>query len=65
MAAFTQQGYRRAGSFSVLSVSVRTHEAARIALHLRPATVEEPEEDGNGSHDTYSWAGPEAVGAYR
>ena len=40
IAAFTQEGYRRPGSFSVLSVSVRPDEPARIALHLRPAAVE-------------------------
>jgi hypothetical protein len=57
IAAFTQEGYRRAGSFSVLSIRVRPDESARIALHLRPAAVDE--EPG----DAYSWAGPEAVGA--
>jgi hypothetical protein len=66
MAAFTQEGYRRAGSFSVLSVIVRPDESARIALHLRPAAVEEPEPGSNGSSgEAYMWAGPEAVGPYR
>ena len=67
MAAFTQAGHRRAGSFSVLSIRVRPDEAARIALHLRPAAIEDaPAGNGNGdADDAYSWAGPEAVGAYR
>ena len=63
MAAFTQEGYRRPGSFSVLSVSVRPDEPARIALHLRPAAVEEPDWSNGRPDDAYSWAGPEAVGA--
>jgi hypothetical protein len=66
LAAFTQEGYRRAGSFSVLSVTVGPDDRAWIALHLRPAAIEEPEPAGNGrADDAYSWAGPEAVGAYR
>ena len=58
MAAFTQEGHRRPGSFSVLSIRVRPDEAARIALHLRPALVEDDlyrGDDGIGDADgTYS-----------
>jgi hypothetical protein len=63
LSAFTQEGYERAGSFSVLSIVVRPDLPARIALHLRPAAVEgPPDANGNGAA---AWAGPEAVGVYR
>jgi hypothetical protein len=63
MSAFTQEGYHGPGSFSLLSIVVRPDLPARIAIHLRPAMVEqEPAGDGNGAS---AWAGPEAVGTYR
>jgi hypothetical protein len=62
LSAFTQEGYAGPGTFSVLSIVVRRDLPARIALHLRPAAVEEtPSHD----YDRSAWAGPESVGAYR
>jgi hypothetical protein len=60
LAAFSQDGYDSPGSFSMLSIVVRPDLPARIALHLRPAVIEEP--PGNG---VSAWAGPEAVGVAR
>jgi hypothetical protein len=60
LTAISQERYDRPGSFSVLSVIVRPDLPARIALHLRPAVIE----DGDGD-DRSAWAGPEAVGAWR
>jgi hypothetical protein len=66
LSAFTPDAYERPGSFSLLSIVVRTDLPARIALHLRPAAIEgQPDGadgDGNGAA---AWAGPESVGAYR
>lgn len=62
LSAFTQEGYESPGSFSLLSFVVRRDLPARIALHLRPAVIEEPPTpDGNGDGAS-AWAGPEAVG---
>jgi len=63
MAAFTHDRYDTPGSFSVLSIVVRPDLPARIALHLRPAVIEEPGDDAQQPAD--AWAGPEAVAAYR
>ena len=40
LSAFTPEGYPGPGNFSVLSVWVRPDTPARIALYLRPATLE-------------------------
>jgi hypothetical protein len=46
-------------------VIVRPDLPARLALHLRPAVIEDaPDGDGDGDEQA-SWAGPEAVGAWR
>ena len=43
--------FKRPGSFSLLSICVRPDLPARIALHLRPAVIEEPPSNGNGNGD--------------
>lgn len=72
IAAFTHDRHDRPGSFSVLSIVVRPDLPARIALHLRPAVIEEPDRagdcDGDRDEDgdrAAAWAGPEAAAAYR
>lgn len=60
LSAFTQEGYEGPGSFSTLSFVVRPDLPARMALHLRPAAIEEP--TGNGAA---VWAGPEAAAVAR
>jgi hypothetical protein len=71
LGAFTHDRHDRPGSFSVLSIVVRPELPARIALHLRPAVIEEPdrdEEGGDRDEDrdrVAAWAGPESAGAYR
>lgn len=68
LAAVSQERYDRPGSFSVLSIIVRPDLPARIALHLRPAAIEdEPEHryDDDGDDGRAAWAGPEAVGVGR
>jgi hypothetical protein len=40
--AFTLEGYEHPGGLSVLSIWVRPNVPARIALHLRPAVIDEP-----------------------
>jgi hypothetical protein len=62
LSAFTQEGYEGPGSFSLLSFVVRRDLPARIALHLRPAVIDEPAVNGDGAS---AWAGPEAVGSAR
>ena len=62
MSAFTQEGHPGPGSFSLLSFVVRPDLPARIALHLRPAVIDEPATSSNGEQPV-AWAGPEAVGA--
>jgi hypothetical protein len=65
LAAVSQEEYERPGSFSVLSIVVRPDLPARIALHLRPAAVEEPPpRQQNGDDDAAAWAGPEAAGIW-
>jgi hypothetical protein len=65
LSAVSNESYERPGSFSVLSVIVRPDLPARLALHLRPAVIEDaPDGDGDGDEQA-SWAGPEAVGAWR
>jgi hypothetical protein len=67
MAAFTHDRYDRPGSFSVLSIVVRPDVPARIALHLRPALIEERDDDDHDDERDRAdaWAGPEAVAGYR
>jgi hypothetical protein len=62
LAAFTQEGYEGPGSFSLLSFVVRPDLPARLALHLRPAAIEEAPYAG-GDNGAAAWAGPEAVAA--
>jgi hypothetical protein len=47
LSAFTSEGYPGPGNFSVLSVWVRPETPARIALFLRPATLEAEAAIGN------------------
>lgn len=60
LAAFTHEGYATPGSFSVLSIVVRPDLPARIALHLRPSTIDTDPNDGAAA-----WAGPESAAAWR
>ncbi|HEX3453494.1 MAG TPA: hypothetical protein VHS03_02630 [Gaiellaceae bacterium] len=62
LAAFTQEGRPGPGSFSLLSIVVRPDLPARIALHLRPAVLDDRDSD-EGDHAD-AWAGPESVRAY-
>ena len=58
LTAFTQEGHRRVGSFSVVSIVVGPDQPPRLEVHLRPAIVEEePVENG----EVPAWAGPEAM----
>ena len=62
LAAFTQEGYDSAGSFSVLSLVVRPDLPARIALHLRPAALDgPPDDDARRDPALAGWAGPESA----
>ena len=65
LAAVSQEGYERPGSFSVLSIIVRPDLPARIALHLRPAAIEGPPSDEEEGERAPAWAGPESAGAWR
>jgi hypothetical protein len=61
----SQDGFDRPGSFSVLSIVVRPDLPARIALHLRPAAVEDEPDDRDDDRDReHAWAGPEAATAW-
>lgn len=64
LSAVSNERYERPGSFSVLSVIVRPDLPARIALHLRPAVIEDTPSDGDG-YDRAAWAGPESVAGWR
>ena len=64
LSAFTQEGYASAGAFSVLSIVVRPDLPARIALHLRPATIDAPPQ-GDRENGSTVWAGPESAAAWR
>jgi len=65
LAAVSQDGFDRPGSFSVLSIVVRPDLPARIALHLRPAAVEDEPDDRDDDGDReHAWAGPEAATAW-
>jgi hypothetical protein len=67
LAAVSQEDYQRPGSFSVLSLVVRPDMPARIALHLRPAAIEErPSRRDNDDDDRAgAWSGAEPVGAWQ
>lgn len=45
VAALTPEGYEGPGRLSILSVAVRPDLPARLALHLRPAVIEQPPPD--------------------
>ncbi len=62
LTAVSQEGYDRPGSFSVLSIVVRPDMPARIALHLRPASIEDA--SGDGDRDG-AWATPKAAAGWR
>ena len=59
LSAFTLDGFPHAGDFTVLSVWVRPDVAARVALYLRPAALDESRvEHPAGSSSSSPWDAP-------